>query len=119
MLQVGDHSIAPAADFVAEDPKPARPSRPDSSFGDDTPLPPAAVRDRCHLDRIETTGYADLQGGVVHVATRPALDRRADGLVDDAVEVDGVVARSQWDPVEINRRAHSDLAAGADGCWHP
>ncbi|MEA2323785.1 MAG: hypothetical protein QOD81_3635 [Solirubrobacteraceae bacterium] len=43
LVDVGDSSVAPAPYLVAEDPKLARPVRPDRSFGDHAALPTPVV----------------------------------------------------------------------------
>jgi hypothetical protein len=73
-LQVGDDAVAPAADFVAEDPKAADPMAADGSFGDHAAFPAAPVWNGCHLYGEQAVGDVDGQRRVVDVAARPTVD---------------------------------------------
>src|SRR4051794_11346294 len=102
---VGDVSISPEPDLVAEDTKPARPATADGAYGDHATLLPTQVRDRRLLDHEPRLGDLNLQRGVVKVARWPPLDLRHQRLIRTTVEPDEAPACPERQPVQVNGRA--------------
>jgi hypothetical protein len=85
---VGDVSISPEPDLVAEDPKPARPAGADRARGDHPTLLATQVGDRRLLDHEPRLGDLDLKRRVVEVARWAPLDHRHQRLVRTTVQPD-------------------------------
>ena len=68
LADVRDHSVAPAAHLVAEDPETSRPAASDRTFGDNAALAAVAVTDRRLLDHEAALRHARHECRVVEVA---------------------------------------------------
>ena len=102
LAEVRDRSAAPAAELVAEQAQPPRDAGAHRAGGDHPAARLARVGRRRQLDREAIATEVDDQGRVIEVASRAALARRDEGLVDLAVEPDAMPARAERDPVEVD-----------------
>ena len=108
-------SAAPAANFIAKDPKPAGPAGPDRTFRDDASLITLGVTDRRLLDHEECLLETNLEGGVVQSARGPALGQCRRRLEDATVESNEMATGTEGQPVEVDRgsrHAGNDPTAG-------
>ena len=96
---VGNVSVGPKTDLVAEDPKSACPVTADGAFGDDASPLAAQVRDRRLLDDERPLWDSDFERGVVEVAHRAPLHSCHQRLVGATVEPDEMTACAEWQPV--------------------
>ena len=117
--QVGDHPTFPSTDLVSEDAKSAKPLRSDRSFSDNAAIDAAvAIRYRRHLDRHlgAVSGRRD-ERGVKQVAARTPTHSGRDCLEESSEEPDdalaGAIARTEWDPVQVQTRIMLEKFASA------
>src|SRR5215213_3892550 len=109
---VWDVPSEPQANLVAEDSISGRPTAAYGATGDDAPLATAQIRDRRLFDDVGSLGDLDLERGVVEVACRTSLHQGRQRFVDATVEPDGVSARAEREPVEVDRGARWSGTAG-------
>jgi hypothetical protein len=82
---IGDHSVAPAAHLVAEEPEASRPAASDSTFDDNATLQSVVVSDWRLLDHEPTLRHARLKRRVIEIARRPPPDSGGHRLEDAPV----------------------------------
>jgi hypothetical protein len=99
---VGNVSVAPHANLVAEYPKSACPATADGASGNDAPLLPAQVWDRRLLDDERPLRDLDLERGVVEIAPRTPLNPGHERLVGATVEPDEVPTCAERQPVQVD-----------------
>ena len=102
LTDIGDASVAPAPDLVAEEPNPSRPAGSHRAAGDDTTRCAVAVGNGRLLDDVRTFRDAHLQRRMEEVAPRAPLHERGDGFEQLAADPHDVCVGSQRDPVEVN-----------------
>jgi hypothetical protein len=111
---VGDHTVLPAPDLVAEDSRSPRPVRTDRSTSDDAACRTLGVRRRSLLDHeARAAREPHDECGVVKGARWPAVQPRGQRLEDAPAQPDRVAAGAQGKPVQIT--AASWLAAVTRG----
>jgi hypothetical protein len=92
LVRIRNGAFAPSADFVAEQPEPSGPSRPDRTFSRDATFSSLAVPDRRGLDHEPAVGDAHLQRGVVEGAPSAMSDEGRARLVEFPTHPDHVRA---------------------------
>ena len=110
---IGNVSVEPKTDLVAEYPKSACPATADGASGNDAPLLPAQVWDRRLLDDEGPLRDFDLKRGVVEIARRTPLQPRRQRLVDATVKPDETPTGAERQPVQIDcgRRSTCRIAS--------
>jgi hypothetical protein len=108
-------SVAPATYLVAKDPKPACPSGPHRTFGDNAALLAAGVTDRRLLDYEPGRRETDFERRVVQVARRSPLSPRRRGLKHATVESDEMSTSTDGQPVQVDRGLLR-TCRGAEAC---
>jgi hypothetical protein len=102
LAEVGDKSVTPAPDFIAEDAKVAGPVAPDGTSSDDPSLLRVGIRHRRTLDRVAALRHVYLKRRVIDVEGAPAFEQRHHGLEDLAIESHGVTSGAQGEPVQVD-----------------
>jgi hypothetical protein len=98
---VGNDALAPAADLVAEEPEAPEGTCADGTLGDDAVLRSLTPRRRL-LDHEPALRQVDLQGRVVEIAAIAVLESGREPFEDLPVQPNGVAARAERQPVELD-----------------
>ena len=102
LAEIGDDSVPPAADLVAEDAEATRPAGTDGAAAGDSSSLRVGIGHRSALDRVPALGHAHLERRVIEVERAPVLEERHDGLEDLAVEAHRVTSGAQGEPIQVD-----------------
>jgi len=103
LVDISNCSLAPPPHLVAKDPESTKVAISDGAFDGYAARSSLSVWNGPRvLDHKPSLGHRHLEGRVVEVAPRPALQKRVETFIDPPVESDEVTPRSKWEPVQVD-----------------
>jgi len=118
VTQVGDLTVEPPAELVAEDPEMSESLQPNRALTDHAPQGPERVGDWGHLDEVTARFGLSRERRMVERSARAALESGGERLLDFPAGTDHASTGAKWYPVEVKLHVITRFG-GHDPCLSP